>query len=47
MVGKGGFETYLDRCWQELRSNKFVWPDGVTSVDLGFGEPVTIPGLVG
>ena len=37
------FSTFYQRCRAALTSKDFQWPEGVTSVDFGFGDPIKKP----
>lgn len=47
-AGLNHFDTFYDRCKKALTGTadfgkRFNWPNGVTSVDLGFGSPIQKP----
>ena len=40
-AGMHNFKTYYNWCSNQLKSEYFTqWPEGVTQVDLGFGDPL-------
>ena len=43
-AGMQNFDTFRGRCATALTSPGFSWPEGVVSVDYGFGGPVQKPG---
>ena len=42
-AGLSNFDTFYSRCKKALKSEEFVWPEGVSSVNLGFGDVIEKP----